>query len=64
MAALVNALVRGLERHGGRFAANSPRAEVLVENNRAAGVRLRSGKLFDRTKPSSQRFFGYAEIVA
>ncbi|MEG4109538.1 FAD-dependent oxidoreductase, partial [Microcoleus sp. S13_C5] len=44
-AALVNALVRGLERHGGQLLLNSHVAEVLVENNRAAGVRLRSGKI-------------------
>jgi carotene isomerase len=44
-AALVDALVRGLERHGGQLLLNSHVAEVLVENNRAAGVRLRSGKI-------------------
>ncbi|TAG01873.1 MAG: NAD(P)/FAD-dependent oxidoreductase [Oscillatoriales cyanobacterium] len=43
--ALVDALVRGLERHGGQLLLNSHVAEVLVENNRAAGVRLRSGKI-------------------
>ncbi len=44
-AGLVNALVRGLERHGGQLLLNSHVAEVLVENNRAVGVRLRSGKV-------------------
>ena len=53
-AALVNALVRGLERHGGRLLLNSHVAEVLVENNRAVQASgCDRAKLFDRTKPSS-----------
>ncbi len=49
-AALVDALVRGLERHGGQLLLNSHVEEVLVENNRAAGVRLRSGKIIRARK--------------
>ena len=42
--ALVEALVRGLERHGGRLMLNAHVEQVLVEGNRAVGVRLRGGK--------------------
>ncbi len=42
--ALVDALVRGLERHGGRLMLGAHVEQVLVENNRAIGVRLRGGK--------------------
>jgi len=42
--ALVDALVRGLERHGGQLMLNAHVEQVLVENDRAVGVRLRSGK--------------------
>ncbi len=43
-AAVVAALVRGLERHGGRLRLQAPVAEVLVEGGRAVGVRLDSGE--------------------
>jgi phytoene dehydrogenase-like protein len=42
--ALVDALVRGLERHGGQLMLNAHVEQVLVENDRAVGVCLRSGK--------------------
>jgi phytoene dehydrogenase-like protein len=42
--ALVDALVRGLERHGGRLMLGAHVEQVLVEGNRAVGVRLRGGK--------------------
>ena len=42
--ALVNALVRGLERHGGRLMLGAHVEQVLVEDNQAIGVRLRGGK--------------------
>jgi phytoene dehydrogenase-like protein len=42
--ALVDALVRGLERHGGQLMLNAHVEQVLVENDRAVGVRLRGGK--------------------
>ena len=41
--AIVEALVRGIERHGGRVLLRAPVAEVLVEGGRAAGVRLGGG---------------------
>lgn len=44
--ALVDALVRGLERHGGRLILGAHVEQVLVESNRAVGVRLRGGKEF------------------
>jgi phytoene dehydrogenase-like protein len=43
--ALVEALVRGLQRHGGQLMLNAHVEQVLVENNRAVGVRLRGGKV-------------------
>ena len=42
--ALVDALVRGLERHGGQLMLNAHVEQLLVENDRAVGVRLRGGK--------------------
>ncbi len=42
--ALVDALVRGLERNGGRLMLGAHVEQVLVEGNRAVGVRLPSGK--------------------
>lgn len=42
--ALVEALVRGLERYSGKLMLNAHVEQVLVENNRAVGVRLRGGK--------------------
>lgn len=42
--ALVDALVRGLKRHGGRLMLGAHVEQVLVEGNRAVGVRLRNGK--------------------
>ncbi|MFQ4142170.1 NAD(P)/FAD-dependent oxidoreductase [Chlorogloeopsis sp. ULAP02] len=42
--ALVDALVRGLEKHGGQLILNAHVEQVLVEGNRATGVRLRNGK--------------------
>jgi phytoene dehydrogenase-like protein len=43
-AALVDALVRGLQKHRGELRLNAHVSEILVENNRAAGVRLRNGE--------------------
>ncbi|GAB1538829.1 NAD(P)/FAD-dependent oxidoreductase [Scytonema sp. NUACC21] len=42
--ALVEALVRGLKRLGGELMLNAHVEQILVENNRAVGVRLRDGK--------------------
>lgn len=42
--ALVDALVRGLQRQGGELMLNAHVEQVLVEGNRAVGVRLRGGK--------------------
>jgi phytoene dehydrogenase-like protein len=43
-AALVDALVRGLTKHGGKLILNAHVEQILVENNRAVGVKLRNGK--------------------
>ncbi|MBD2344480.1 phytoene desaturase family protein [Anabaena subtropica] len=42
--ALVNALVQGLEKHGGQLLLGTHVEQVLVESNRAVGVRLRDGQ--------------------
>lgn len=42
--ALVDALVKGLEKHGGKLILGAHVEQVLVENKRAVGVRLRDGK--------------------
>jgi len=42
--ALVNALVQGLEKHGGELILGAHVEQVLVEDKRAVGVRLRNGK--------------------
>ncbi len=41
---LVDALVRGMEKFGGNLMLNAHIEQIIVENNRAVGVRLRSGK--------------------
>eukprot|EP01018_Ginkgo_biloba_P023710 Gb_39487 [translate_table: standard] len=47
--AIVNALVQGMEKFGGRLALGSHVEEIVVEGGRAVGVRLTSG-LFVRAK--------------
>jgi phytoene dehydrogenase-like protein len=42
--AIVQALVRGLEKWGGTLRLNAHVEQILVENGQAVGVRLRSGK--------------------
>ncbi len=48
--AIVDALVRGVTKRGGKLLYNAHVKEVLVENNRAVGVRLRNGKEIKATK--------------
>ena len=48
--ALVDALVRGLSKYGGKLSLNSHIERVLVENNRATGVELKNGKTINATK--------------
>lgn len=43
--AIVEALVRGLQKFGGRIALNSHVEKIIVENGRATGVKLRSGQV-------------------
>jgi carotene isomerase len=43
--ALVDALVRGMKRHGGQLLLGAHVQQVLVENNRAVGVQLRDGSV-------------------
>ena len=42
--AIVDALIRGLTKKGGEILYNAHVESVLVENNRAVGIRLRNGK--------------------
>jgi carotene isomerase len=48
--ALVDALVRGLEKYGGKLLLNSHVEQILVENNRATGVKLRNGTTLTANK--------------
>jgi phytoene dehydrogenase-like protein len=43
-AALVEALVRGLEKYGGELRLNAHVQEIILENNRAIGVKIRGGQ--------------------
>ncbi len=42
--AMVNALLRGLQRRGGKLRRNAHVEQILVKNSRAVGVRLRGGE--------------------
>ena len=42
--AIVDALIRGLTKKGGEILYNAHVESILVENNRAVGIRLRNGK--------------------
>lgn len=48
--AIVDALVRGLQNQGGTLQLNAHVAEILVEQRRAVGVRLRSGSMLKASK--------------
>ncbi|XP_026454822.1 prolycopene isomerase, chloroplastic-like [Papaver somniferum] len=47
--AVIDALVRGLEKFGGRISLGSHVEQIVIENGRAVGVKLRSGQ-FIRAK--------------
>lgn len=44
-AGIIDALVRGLEKFGGRISLQSHVEKIVVENDRAVGVKLRSGQV-------------------
>uniref|UniRef100_N1QZB1 Putative all-trans-retinol 13,14-reductase n=1 Tax=Aegilops tauschii TaxID=37682 RepID=N1QZB1_AEGTA len=46
--AIIDALVRGIEKFGGRLALNSHVEKILIENGRAVGVKLRGGQESDK----------------
>lgn len=48
--ALVEALVRGLEKYGGKLLLNAQVEEIIVKNSRAVGVKLKGGKELEATK--------------
>ncbi|GAB2229693.1 hypothetical protein Drorol1_Dr00013944 [Drosera rotundifolia] len=43
--AIVDALVRGLQKYGGRLALRSHVEKIVIENGRAVGVQLRNGQV-------------------
>lgn len=43
--AVVDALVRGLQKFGGRLSLRSHVEKIVVENNRAIGVELKNGQV-------------------
>jgi hypothetical protein len=47
---LGNTLVRGLEKFGGKIQLNAHVDEILVDNGRAVGVRLKNGKIIKAKK--------------
>ncbi|MCP9838387.1 NAD(P)-binding protein [Cyanobium sp. N.Huapi 1H5] len=49
-AAVAAALVRGMERHGGRLRTGAAVAEILVDQGRAVGVRLANGELLEAAR--------------
>ncbi|GBG70416.1 hypothetical protein CBR_g6542 [Chara braunii] len=48
--AIIEALVRGLEKHGGRLALRTHVDQILVEGGRAVGVKLRGGRTLKARK--------------
>lgn len=42
---IVNALVRGMQKYGGRLSLKSHVQNIVVEKGRAIGVKLRSGQV-------------------
>ena len=48
--ALVDSLVRGLEKYGGKLLLNAHVEEIIVKNSRAVGVKLKGGKELEATK--------------
>jgi carotene isomerase len=49
-AALVDALVRGLQKHNGALMLNAHVEKIIIENQRATGVQLRNGKTIQARK--------------
>lgn len=43
--AVVEALVRGLEKFGGRLSLKSHVENIVIENGKAVGVKLRNGQV-------------------
>lgn len=48
--AIIDALVRGLKKYGGQLLLNAHVEQIIVQNNRAVGVRLRNNKTLQATK--------------
>lgn len=66
--AVVDALVRGLQKFGGRLSLRSHVEKIVVENNRAIGVELKNGQvgIFDPLSDNEmlpQRFFCTQGII-
>ncbi|GIV80094.1 MAG: phytoene desaturase [Litorilinea sp.] len=63
--ALVQALVQLIEELGGRFHFNAEVDEILVENRRATGVRLKDGRVFpaDHVVSNADVPFTYMNLI-
>ncbi|GAB5362189.1 hypothetical protein AAMO2058_000777000 [Amorphochlora amoebiformis] len=63
--AIIDALVRGLEKHGGSLRLRSHVEEILLENNRAVGVRLKNGEVIkaSRAVVSNAPLWNTAELL-
>jgi phytoene dehydrogenase-like protein len=57
---VIDALVRGIEKFRGRISLNSHVDNIVVENGRAVGVKLRSGQVLDKIS----FFFAYAIFLS
>lgn len=53
--AIVDALVRGLQKFGGRLALRTHVENIVVENGRAVGVKLSSGQVISYFKRAEVR---------
>ncbi|MUG99975.1 NAD(P)-binding protein [Scytonema sp. UIC 10036] len=62
--ALVDALVRGLKRHGGELMLNTHVEEILVENNRAVGVRSRSAQAVPGLSRDGKKIMARRAVVS
>lgn len=47
--AIIDALVRGMEKFGGRLTLRSHVDKILIENGKAIGVQLRNGQVCTNT---------------
>ncbi|MEX0904844.1 MAG: phytoene desaturase [Balneolaceae bacterium] len=63
--ALIGALIRLIKEQGGKLQLNSEVDEILVENQRAAGIRLKSGEVYcaDEIISNADVAFTYKNLI-